>query len=258
MDLLDRFKVKATFFVLGWIAEHYPEIVSNIHSGGHEIASHGYGHKLLYHQTEEQFEADLLLAEKFILKACGVKPIGYRAPSWSVTRELDWFHQVLGRNGYIYDSSIFPIKTFLYGIPDAPRFPFIINASNNSIIEFPSSTYHCLGRNVPFSGGFYFRALPYWLIKRFYQATNDKGHPVVFYIHPFDFDTEEPRIHGLRKRDQWIQYFGRKHSQMKLIQLLQDFQFTRVDHYINDLKNSGNINNVPLVTGLFHEKTNKP
>ncbi len=251
LKILDRFHVKATFFVLGWIAEVYPEIVRNIHDLGHEIASHGYSHKLVYNQTEEQFEEDLIQANHFIIKACGIKPLGYRAPSWSVTREMDWFYKVLARNGYQYDSSVFPIKTFLYGIPDAPRFPFIMKASNYSIIEIPSSTYRILGRNVPFAGGFYFRAIPYWLVKRFYQATNNKKHPVNFYIHPFDLDDEEPHIQALNKRDRFIQYHGRKHCQMKLIRLISDFQFTRLDNYISDLKCSGNLDKLPVVNNLF-------
>ncbi len=234
LEFLERKRIKATFFVLGWVAEHYPEIVRSIYRAGHEIASHGYGHQLLYQLSEAEFETDLQKSVRHIKAACGVQPLGYRAPSWSVNKDMPWFYPVLARNGFRYDASVFPVKTFLYGIPDAPRFPYTVTAADIELIEIPGSTVSLLGRNLPFAGGFYFRMIPYAVIKNLYRSLNKKGHSVVFYLHPYDLDPDEPMAGWLKMRDRMIQYYGRRRCFAKLERLSDDFRFTSIHAYIRE------------------------
>lgn len=201
--------VKATFFVLGFIAEQHPALVCKIAEGGHEIASHGYAHQLVYKQTPEQFRADIHRSKVLIEDITGKPVLGYRAPSWSITGQSLWALSILEEEGFQYDSSIFPFPNFLYGIKGAPRFPFrasIYNDQADRLIEIPPSTTHILNINVPFSGGFYFRALPFGLINLFGQQLNKAEKPVVFYLHPREIDLSQPRL-KLNLRDALIHYY---------------------------------------------------
>ncbi|WP_373230223.1 XrtA system polysaccharide deacetylase [Cohnella sp.] len=231
IDLFDAYNVKATFFTLGVIAEQFPELIRTLHARGHEIATHGYGHQLVYKQDKREFEEDLLKSISYIEKAIGDKPIGYRAPSWSVNEDTCWVYPILKKNGILYDSSIFPVKTFLYGFPGAPRFPFSIEFGQDEILEFPMSTIKIGNQGIPFSGGFYFRFLPYPLIKMGFRQINRSGNPSMFYLHPREIDTEQPRLDNLNRRDRFIHYFGLAGSQAKLEKLLADFDFTTVKDY---------------------------
>lgn len=237
LDLFDRYQAKATFFTLGMIAEKYPELIRLIHEKGHEIASHGYGHQLIYKQSELEFEEDLQKSIAFIEKAIGQRPRGYRAPSWSVKHETPWVFSVLKRNGIEYDASIFPVKTFLYGIPDAPRIPFQMNFNEGSMLEFPTSTVQLGTKNLPFSGGFYFRFLPYTLIRRMFRSLNRSGQPVIFYLHPREIDPHQPKLEALSIRDYFIHYYQVRSCERKLEKLLREFRFTTVENYLYHSQN---------------------
>lgn len=197
LEALERNHATATFFVLGFVAEQHPGLVQKIAQAGHEVASHGYGHQLVYKQTPEEFRQDIQRSKKLLEDIIGKPVRGYRAPSWSITEESLWALTILEEEGFAYDSSIFPFKNFLYGISGAPRFPFAAakyQPRAEKLLEIPPSTVRVPGMNVPFSGGFYFRALPYPFIHLFAKQVNREGHPVVFYLHPREIDPQQPRL----------------------------------------------------------------
>ena len=261
-------KVQGTFFVLGWIAERYPDLVRRIQKGGHEIACHGYAHKLIYNQSKEEFREDVKKAKATLEDITGNEVIGYRAPSYSITEKSQWAFEVLVGEGFKYDSSIFPIRHDFYGMSNAPRFPFIIslNGNNNfefsvlnfeeqqhrttsapnnllthslinsnSLIEFPISTVRILGQNIPISGGGYFRLLPYPLIKKGLKRINEvEQKPFIFYMHPWEIDPEQPRINGLSSRSKFRHYVNLNKTENKFKRLLGDFQFSTVRDLIEN------------------------
>ncbi len=241
LDMLDYANTRATFFVLGWVAERYPALVQEIAARHHEIACHGYGHQMINRQTRQQFAEDVRRAKATIEDAAGVAVIGYRAPTFSVIRGTLWSLEVLWENGFLYDSSIFPIVHDRYGIPDAPRFPYRVpmingngsangngNAHGHAIAEFPLSTISVLGHRLPIAGGGYFRLLPYAVTRRLIQRLNAREHqPVIVYLHPWELDVHQPRM-----RVGWLTQM--RHSvnthttEAKLRCLLKDFRFAPV------------------------------
>ncbi len=229
LDILDYADVRATFFVLGWIADRYPTLVQDIAGRGHEIACHGYGHQMIHRQSRLEFAKDLQQAKTAIEDAAGVAVIGYRAPTFSVVRETLWSLEVLWEAGFLYDSSIFPIAHDRYGIPDAPRFPHRVPITNgHGIAEFPLSTISVLGRRLPVAGGGYFRLLPYRVTRRAIQHLNDRERqPAIVYLHPWELDVHQPRV-----RVGWLSRFRHSvntHStEGKLRRLLSDFRFAPV------------------------------
>jgi len=229
LDILDYADVRATFFVLGWIADRYPTLVQDIAGRGHEIACHGYGHQMIHRQSRLEFAKDLQQAKTAIEDAAGVAVIGYRAPTFSVVRETLWSLEVLWEAGFLYDSSIFPIAHDRYGIPDAPRFPHRVPITNgHGIAEFPLSTISVLGRRLPVAGGGYFRLLPYRVTRRAIQHLNDRERqPAIVYLHPWEMDVHQPRV-----RVGWLSRFRHSvntHStEGKLRRLLSDFRFAPV------------------------------
>ena len=223
----------ATFFVLGFVAEQHPNLVRRIADAGHEIASHGYGHQLIYKQTPEEFREDILRGKKLLEDITGKPVLGYRAPSWSITEQSFWALEILEEEGFRYDSSIFPFKNFLYGVAGAPRFPYAAKryaSGANNLIEIPPSTVH-IGMNIPFSGGFYFRAVPYPFIQAFSKQVNREGHPVVFYLHPREIDPEQPRL-KLNARDALIHYFGIRGCEKKLRRALRSFSCCSIREFL--------------------------
>lgn len=232
LDMFDRYQAKATFFTLGVIAEKYPELIRLIHDKGHEIATHGYGHQLIYTQSEEQFEADLQKSIQMIERAIGQRPRGYRAPSWSVRTDTPWVFSALKRNGIEYDASIFPVKTFLYGIPDAPRLPFRMEFAEGTMLEFPTTTFRLGPKNIPFSGGFYFRFLPLFIVRILFHSLNRAGIPVMFYLHPREIDPSQPRLDKLSRRDAFIHYFRVNSCGKRLEKLLKEFRFVTAASYL--------------------------
>lgn len=234
--LLKKYNAKATFFTLGVIAEDFPKLIKKIDSEGHEIASHGYGHELVYSLTPKEFEADIRKSKAILEKIINKKVIGYRAPSWSITENSLWALQILEKEGFKYSSSIFPIKTFLYGIPSAPQYPNkpIINNKKMNIYEFPPGTANFIVKKLGFSGGFYFRFFPLFIIKNIIKRRNKKGIPVICYLHPWEIDSNPPKM-NLKGINKFIHYYGIKRCKKKFEKLLKSFEFTSVEEYYKEI-----------------------
>lgn len=198
LDLLDRYDTKGTFFVLGWVAERHPGLVREIRARGHEIGCHGFSHDLVYNQTREVFERETVRSKTFLEDTLGERVIGYRAASYSVTRRSLWALDVIAEAGFTYDSSIFPINHDRYGIASAPRLPFRIELEGGSSLrEFPLTTFRLGGLRLPVAGGGYFRLLPYFYTRLGFSSVNGReSMPVVFYVHPWEIDTSQPRLAG--------------------------------------------------------------
>jgi polysaccharide deacetylase family protein (PEP-CTERM system associated) len=224
LRLLTEFEVQATFFVLGWVAERHPELVREIAAAGHEIATHGYAHELIYRQTPEEFASDLRQSLAAIERACpGVRVEGYRAPSFSITKQSLWALDVLRDHRIVYDSSIFPLAAHdRYGISSASRFA---NKTAGGLWEFPVSTVRLGNQNWPVAGGGYFRLFPLWLTRRAVQHLNGEGHPAVVYLHPWEFDPEQPRIPNAPLKSRFRHYVNLTKTESRLRALLGEFKF---------------------------------
>jgi polysaccharide deacetylase family protein (PEP-CTERM system associated) len=197
LRIFDGAGVRGTFFVLGWVAEHYPELVRRIHRAGHELASHSYGHALVYDSTPEQFRADLRRAQAAIESASGVRVRGYRAPSYSITERSLWALDVLACEGYRFDSSIYPINHDRYGIPSWPRHVHRLARNAGALWELPGSTIRRGGVNLPIGGGGYFRVLPYgWTQYGIRYLNEEEQRPAIFYLHPWEVDPDQPRLNA--------------------------------------------------------------
>lgn len=227
LELLACHHTKATFFTLGWIAERYPDLIRQIVQQGHELASHGYGHERATDQTEAAFFADVHLAKLVLEDVAGGAVNGYRAPSFSIGQTNLWAYDCLARAGYRYSSSIYPIRHDHYGSPQAPRFAYEAQAG---VMEIPITTLRVLRRNLPASGGGYFRLLPYalsrWMLKRVNRVDGEAG---IFYFHPWEIDPEQPRVEGLSRKTQFRHYVNIDRMQGRLNQLLGDFRWGRMD-----------------------------
>lgn len=241
LSILREGNVKATFFVLGYVAERFPELVENIKKENHEIGSHGYSHTPITKQTPSEFEEDLLKSLGILEKITGHKISGYRAPQFTVVEETSWAIDIIKKSGLEYDSSIFPVKTHLYGVPDAPLFPYHISSSNikkdtpnEDFLEIPLSVYRIpvIKRNIPIAGGFYFRFLPYRFISHAIRKINESNHTAVCYLHPWELDPEQPRINSLK----WYHYYRLGGVEKKFRQLLRDFKFTPTREWIENEK----------------------
>ncbi len=230
LSVLDEFKVKATFFVLGWVAERHPILIRTIYNEGHEIASHGFDHKMINKQTRESFRNDIARTKIILEDITGNRVKGYRAPTFSINNSSLWALDILHEQGYQYDSSIFPIKHDRYGIPNAPRFPHIINLNGSGTIkEFPPSTLKILGLNVPIAGGGYLRFFPVqlltWGIKR---INNSDKQPAIIYLHPWEFDPEQPKM-PLKVSSRLRHYTNLDTTEKKFRHLIQSFSFTTIN-----------------------------
>ena len=227
LALLDEHGTKATFFTLGWIAERYPETVRRIVAEGHELASHGYGHERASEQTESAFFSDINLAKLILEDLVGTEVKGYRAPSFSIGEQNLWAFECLERAGYLYSSSIYPIRHDHYGMPDAPRHAHAIGG----LQEIPATTLRFLNRNWPASGGGYFRLMPYGLSRWMLQRINRTDQlPAVFYFHPWEIDEEQPRIPGISRKTRFRHYVNIGCMESRLHRLLADFRWGRMDH----------------------------
>lgn len=226
LDLLDREHVRATFFVLGWVAERQPALVREIASLGHEIGCHGYGHRMIQHLTRSEFERDVTRAKSALEDVTGHAVLGYRAPTFSIMRETLWSLEVLCEAGFRYDSSIFPIVHDRYGIPDAPRFPHRLKGANGcELAEFPLSTVVLLGRRVPVAGGGYFRLFPYFLTRRALRWINRlDGQPAMVYLHPWELDPDQPRL-PVGPVTRFRHLVNVSKTEARLVRLLGDFAF---------------------------------
>jgi len=225
LQLLAAARVRATFFVLGWVAERQPDLVPRIAAAGHEIASHGYAHRMITSQTPAEFAADLRRSLRVLRAQSGQPVVGYRAPSFSVVRTTLWALDIMADEGLEYDSSIFPVHHDRYGIPDAPRAPYRIRErAGRDLWELPPVTGRVAGRNVPAAGGGYLRLLPYafnaWALRRI----NAEGLPGVVYTHPWEYDLKQPRL-TLPPLRALRHYHGIDRTASKLARLLQEFEF---------------------------------
>jgi len=235
LDLLDGFGTKGTFFVLGWVAERHPGLVREIHARGHEIACHGFSHELVYAQRPEVFRQETLRSKKFLEDVVGVAVQGYRAASYSVTRESLWALDILADAGFTYDSSIFPISHDRYGVPGAPRFPFRFELDAGPLREFPLTTARYGRMLLPVAGGGYFRLLPYEVTKAGLRRVNSRdGAPAVFYLHPWEVDVDQPRLRGsLVSRLRHYTNIGRCEARLK--RLLGDFDWAPMGRVLDGL-----------------------
>jgi len=227
LAMLDQHGTKATFFTLGWIAERYPELVRRIVSEGHELASHGYGHERANEQTAAAFFADINLAKLILEDLAGQQIKGYRAPSFSIGQHNLWAFDCLERAGYLYSSSIYPIRHDHYGMPDAPRHAHAVGG----LLEVPATTLRFLNRNWPASGGGYFRLMPYGLSRWMLRRVNHVDQlAAVFYFHPWEIDVDQPRIPGISAKTRFRHYVNIHRMEARLNRLLGDFQWGRMDH----------------------------
>jgi len=227
LQLFADHNLKITFFVLGWVAERHPQLVKRICAQGHELASHGYSHQLVYQQTPEVFRSETAKSKQ-ILEDLAQQPVtGYRAASYSITRKSLWALDVLAELGFTWDSSIFPTRHDNYGIPGSPEEPYtLITSSGARLTEFPLTTAKVLGQSIPAAGGGYFRQYPYalsrWLFKR---ASQNQTRPQIFYLHPWEIDPGQPRVPNASWFSNFRHYTNLKRCLPRLEQLLADFQF---------------------------------
>jgi len=235
MDLFDEAQVKATFFVLGWVADKSRSLVSEIAQRGHEVACHGYSHQLIYNQTLEVFREETIRS-KFLLEDIVQAPVrGYRAASYSITRDSLWALDILAEAGFDYDSSIFPVRHDRYGIPGAKEVPHILQTpQGHSLVEFPLSTAKIFNYKLPVAGGGYFRLYPYALTRAGLRQINSRHQPFIFYMHPWEIDPDQPKIEAA-----WFSRFRHYNNlgkcESRLQRLMKDFQFDTVWHVLGSL-----------------------
>ena len=242
LDLFDRYGVRGTFFILGWVAERERGLVREIGRRGHEIACHGYAHQLIYRIGPVAFRQDILRAKGLLEEISGAAVCGYRAPSYSITAASLWALDILIEEGFRYDSSIFPIMHDIYGIPNAPRFPHDISRPAGIIREFPISTVQLRGwrkgLRLPVGGGGYLRLLPAAWFRRSFSRINTHGHPAVLYFHPWEIDPGQPRIKaGLRSR--FRHYLNLERMEGRLSTLLSALPFAPMGEVLADLFANG-------------------
>jgi polysaccharide deacetylase family protein (PEP-CTERM system associated) len=237
LRLLEMFacrQVRATFFILGWVAERFPALVQAICKAGHRIGCHGYAHRVIYEGDEMDFRNDVRRARHIIEDITGIRVTSFRAPSYSITSATLWAFEVLGEEGFEYDSSIFPVIHDNYGIPDAPRFPYIKRLKcGRQISEFPPSTLRFLGGNIPVAGGGYLRLFPYkltaWAI---HHLNKVERQPAMVYLHPWEIDPDQPRISA-----SWLsrfrQYNNLNSTETKCLKLLDDFSWAPMEEVLS-------------------------
>ena len=232
LDLFDTHGISATFFVLGWVAERLPELVEEISNRGHEVACHGYSHQLVYNQKPRDFRDETLRARD-LLEDIIQRPVrGYRAASYSITEQSRWALDILVEAGFVYDSSIFPVRHDRYGIPGAPEHPHVLETpAGHRLVEFPLSTVKLFGICLPIAGGGYFRLYPYALSRSGLRHINRNNRPFIFYLHPWEIDTEQPRVSA-----DWLSRFRHynnlRRCETRLQRLLADFRFGTVEQVL--------------------------
>jgi polysaccharide deacetylase family protein (PEP-CTERM system associated) len=236
LDIFDRYGVKATFFTLGWVAHRFPKIVREVHERGHELACHSFWHRRVDSLTPAQFQQDTREACDAIEQAASVRVAGYRAPTWSISRHSLWAFDILGEQGFEYDSSIYPIHHDLYGIPGASRYPYMHHCRGGQrLLEFPPATARIAGMNFPAAGGGYLRIFPLaytsWVFAQFEQA----GRSLVLYLHPWEIDPEQPRIRGPLK-SRFRHYTNLHRTEARLHTLLRRYRFVPFRDHLADAR----------------------
>ena len=239
LELLAEYDVRATFFVLGWIGERCPSLVREIQAGGHEIACHGYNHRLIYDLTPAEFREDVRKARTILEDVTGARISGYRAASYSIIERTMWALDILVEAGFLYDSSIFPIHHDRYGVPGAERFPYRIRREAGELWEFPPSTYSLLGQNIPVGGGGYLRLFPLVLTKAFIRRINERERQAsVVYVHPWEVDELQPRIKG-RGSAALRHYVNMGSTYGKLKKLIEQFSFQPLSAFLPGTAGAG-------------------
>lgn len=223
LQLFDDKGATATFFTLGWVAERYPSIVKKIIDQGHELASHGTMHQRASAQTQSEFKEDVGKAKRLLEDLSGKEVVGYRAPSFSFTKQNQWVYDVLAEEGYKYSSSVYPVVHDHYGIPDAPRTRY---KTDSGVDEIPLSTLSLMGKNIPISGGGYFRLYPYLFTRlAITRFMHHEKIPYIFYMHPWEIDPDQPRIDGINLKTRFRHYLNLKRVNGRLTSLLEDFNW---------------------------------
>lgn len=235
IEICTIFNVKSTCFILGDVAKDKPYIVKKLFEAGHEIASHGNSHRMIYPMKPDEFRADIQVSSDILEQIIGEKVVGFRAPSWSVKSDtLPWFYDVLEDEGFLYSSSVYPAKNRLFGIPNFPDIPHYPSSSN--ILEIPQSVMNLFGNRVGYAGGGYLRFFPTWLIKRVIREKNRSGKNVFIYLHPREIDMQQPRL-KLGWMDGYFHYQGIAGCEEKLSSLLEEFSSNlhRMDDYAKEM-----------------------
>ncbi len=229
LELLAKHKIQATFFMLGWVAERYPQIVRSIVENGHELASHGYQHIRVSNQQQSEFGQDIIRTKALLEDVGSTAVNGYRAASYSIGEDNSWAHHELRDAGYLYSSSIYPIHHDHYGMPSAPRFTYS-PIEGDGFLEIPITTATLFGRRFPGGGGGYFRFYPYWLSRWMLQRVNEvDGQPGIFYFHPWEVDPEQPRQTGISLKTRFRHYLNLRKMEARLERLFADLAWDRMD-----------------------------
>ena len=236
MDMFDEAQVKATFFVLGWVADRNRSLIQEIAQRGHEVASHGYSHQLIYNQSQEVFREETIRSKRLLEDIIQAPVRGYRAASYSITKDSLWALDILAEAGFDYDSSIFPVRHDRYGIPDAKEMPHILKTpKGHTLVEFPLSTAKIFSYKLPVAGGGYFRLYPYTLTRAGLRQVNSRQQPFIFYLHPCEIDPDQPNVEA-----GWFSRFRHYNNldkcESRLQRLMDDFQFTTVWQVLDSLE----------------------
>jgi len=238
LALFQQANIKATFFILGWVAERHPTLIKEIKAQGHEIASHGYSHQLIYNQTEQVFREETAKSKKILEDLIQTPITGYRAASYSITHQSLWALDALAELGFTWDSSIFPVHHDRYGIPSSPRSPYIIKTNTGQqLTEFPLTTANIFGQSIPAAGGGYFRQYPYslsrWLFNR---ASQNQTQAQIFYLHPWEVDPAQPKVEGLSWLSRFRHYTNLDRCLPRLRRMVNDFSFGTVSQSLNSVQ----------------------
>ena len=234
LGTLDRHEVRGTFFVLGWLAKHRPEVVRAIADAGHEIASHGFWHERVTTLNRDAFREDIRSSKRSLEDLIGIPVVGYRAPNFSIVPGGEWAFDVLLEEGFRYDSSLFPIRRPGYGYPAALPVPHLLPRPNGFLAEFPLATTSILACKVPAAGGGYLRQFPYSLIRRAFQEASDRGEPATFYIHPWEIDPGQPRL-AVSSLTRIRHYRGLEGALGRIERLIEEFRFGSISAYLPQL-----------------------
>ena len=229
LELFERYNIKATFFVLGWVCERYPALIRKIHELGHEVASHSIDHKRVSNLSRAEFVEDITKSKRLLEDTIGVAVIGYRAPSFSIGQDNIWALECLKEAGYLYSSSVYPIRHDHYGMPDAPRFAFN-PLTRSEFLEMPVTTFEFMNMKLPCGGGGYFRLLPYPISKFAMKRVNENDEEAcIFYFHPWEIDPDQPRQHNASLKSKFRHYTNLDVMEKKIERLLVDFRWGRMD-----------------------------
>lgn len=253
LQLFADSNIKITFFILGWVAERYPQLVKTIQAQGHEIASHGYSHQLIYKQDQKVFREETAKSKQILEDLAQAQVTGYRAASYSITRKSLWALEILAELGFTWDSSIFPTRHDNYGIPGSPEEPYkIVTTSGKILTEFPLTTAKVFGQSVPAAGGGYFRQYPYalsrWLFER---ASNNQTKPQIFYLHPWEIDPDQPRVPNASWFSNFRHYTNLSRCLPRLERMIDDFQFGTISQSLGSVT----VNKTLNIAELAEDKT---